>query len=187
MIVHVGETRAARGQIGNHRRPTGAAILGAHNPGEVSTGIADGAAAEKGDVLVVRVHLNDIVVPALEPADVRGGGPRPGSASVRGYKNPEIGGRSSVRVRDGCVHGVSSGVPRRGCDPEIDAAHAGLNGQGCSGQTRKMDGGARRTDARGFKDSIANGSIRRTSEGIAQRGVGNAGGSEANKRGHLVS
>ncbi len=90
VVVHVRKTRAARREIRNDGRPTGAAIFGAHNPGKISAGVGGGGPTKKDDVLILGIDLDDVVVPALKPADVWRGGLRPGSAAVGGDKNAEI-------------------------------------------------------------------------------------------------
>jgi len=97
VIVDVRKSRTAGRQIGNHGRPTGAAILGAYDPREIPTGIANSAATEKGDVLIVGIDLDDIVVPALVLADVGCRSLRPRSATIGGDENTEVrGGRLAV-------------------------------------------------------------------------------------------
>ena len=133
------KTRTASWQIRNHGRPSDAAILGAHNPREVPAGIANGTAAEEGDVFVVGIDLDHIVVPALELAYIWGGGLNPGSAAVGGEKNAEIrsrpSGQAGGRIQGGIsyrgIDGVSRGVAGR--DSKIDAAHGGLQRQSCAG------------------------------------------------------
>ena len=131
VIVHVRKSRAAAGEIGNYRRPTGSSVCRANDPGRISARIADCSAAKENYALVVGIHFNDVVVPTLKMADVGRGGLRPGTPSIRGNEDAEIGFRGIAGVGDGGVDRVPGGVA--GGDAQVNAADGGLQRQRCRG------------------------------------------------------
>ncbi len=64
-------------------------------------------------------------------ADVGRGGLRPGTPSIRGNEDAEIGFRGIAGVGDGGVDRVSGGVA--GGDAQVNAADGGLQRQRCRG------------------------------------------------------
>ena len=164
VIVHVRKSRAAAGEIGNYRRPTGSSVCRANDPGRISARIADCSAAKENYALVVGIHFNDVVVPTLKMADVGRGGLRPGTPSIRGNEDPEIGFRGRAGIGNGGVDRVPGSVA--GGDAQVNAAHAGLQWQRCRGQARETDCGASGTDACGLVDAVAIGSVWRAAKRI---------------------
>src|SRR5580692_11142643 len=86
------------------RRPARPAVRGSHHPHRISTAVRNRRAAEVNGILIRRIDLDDVVVPALELAHVRSSGLSPGGPAVGRNPNPKIRRRGGPSVGDGSIN-----------------------------------------------------------------------------------
>src|SRR5882672_3841796 len=103
MTVHMRQSSTALREIGDHGEPRSTVVDGANNPRRIVIVVCGRPTGEKRDVRMKWINLDDIVVPTLLPANVRGRCPGPVCATVRAEIDAEVGTGEGRGIGDGGV------------------------------------------------------------------------------------
>src|SRR5882724_3943621 len=99
------------------KRPSGRSIQGAHDPLEDRSCSNCRSPAQEDDVLIVGIHFDHVVIPALMLADVGRPCPRPCCSPVCCYPDTQIRGRATCAIGNRRIHGACIE------DSQIDSTH----------------------------------------------------------------